>query len=367
MNFKILDRYIFTQVLTATIFGLILFTVIWISPEILFKIIRKFIFGEISFLLAIKLFFLEIPEILSKAIPVGLMIGSLFVFDRMSKDSELTIMRVAGVNTFRLLLPVIFISIIGMFLCFFIYNNVIPYTTIEIKTLKGDIFQQHFVYIDKKEDKKPRQILIVGGFDGKNIYDTKLLRFSDNISSETPLMEGILTAEKAEVKTDHWELSNVLKYEIAPDGIYRETKYLDTFEVFDSKSSEEAYKLLEYSTKRPREMKKADLESYLSLLKSLEMHDEYRFTLSKFYQRYARSFGCILLAVCGVLLGMSKPRERRFIGFTAGAGLIFAYYILIPLLDMLAQTGTIPPVLAAWFPDIMVLGLILLLLKFRSV
>jgi len=347
--------------------GIFLFIVVWISPEILFKIIKRLINGDISFILAVKLFFLEIPEILSKAIPVGLMIGCLFVFDRLSKDSELTIIRVAGVSVSRLVLPIIFLSIIGMGICLFIYKNVIPYTTTEIKRLKGDIFQQHFVYIEKKEDKQPKQILIVGGFDGKNIFDVKLLRFSGQVSADTPLIECIITSERAETYDSYWRLFNVTRYEIASNGVYREIKQFDNLDIFDAKSAKEAEQLLVYSTKRPREMKNEDLKDYISLLKSLDMPDEHRFALSKYYQRFSHSAGCLLLAVCGVLLGISKPREKRFIGFTAGAALIFVYYILVPFLDMMAQTGVLAPILAAWGPNIIVLAVIGVLIKYRNV
>lgn len=367
MNFKLLDRYIFKQVFAAMIFGVLLFIIVWISPEILFKIIRRLINGDIGVLLAIKLFFLEIPEIISKAVPVGLMIGSLFVFDRLSRDSELTIMRMAGVTIFRLVVPVIFLGIIGMFVCFFIHKDVIPYTTIEIKTLKRDIFQRHFVYIDKEKGEKPKQILIVGGFDGKNIYDLKLLRFSDEVKSDNPLMESIITAGHAKVNYDSWSLKDVVKYEIAPNGVYKEIQRMPEINIFNEKSSKEAKQLLVYSTKRPREMNNEDLSKYLTLLDGLEMPEEQRFVLSKYYQRYSRSFGCILLGVCGVLLGISRPRERRFIGFTLGAALIFLYYIMIPFLDMLAQRGVIYPAVSAWFPDIMILLAIGALIKYKNV
>lgn len=367
MNFKLLDRYIFKQVLTATIAGVLLFIIVWISPEILFKIIRRLINGDISFLLAVKLFFLEIPEIISKAVPVGLMLGSLFVFDRLSRDSELTIMRMAGVNTFRLVVPIIFLGIIGMFVCFFIHKDIIPYTTLEIKTLKQDINQQHFVYIDKKENDQPKQILIVGGFNGHHIYDLKLLRFSEEVNTEDPLMESIITASHAEVHYDHWKLIGVVKYEIAPNGVYKEIQHLKEIEIFDAEAAKEAEQLLIYSTKRPREMNNPDLETYIALLKKLEMSEEHGFVLSKYYQRYSRSFGCIFLGICGVLLGISRPREKRFIGFTLGAALIFLYYIMIPFLDMLAQRGTLFPSIAAWFPDLIILAAIIALIKFKNV
>ncbi len=364
---KILDKYIFSQVLKATLMGVLLFLILWISPEILFKIIRKFIYGEISFELALKLFFLEMPEILTKAIPVGLMLGGLFVFDRLSKDSELTIMRMSGVSTFRLVLPIFFLSLIGVVLCFTVYKHMIPYSTSEIKRLKGDVFQRHFVYIDKEKDKKPKQILIVGGFTGDYLYDIKLLRFSDKVQADTPLMKSILTSRSAEIKDDHWKLIEGIKYEIAPNGVYRTTKEFDEFRIFDEETAKKAAQLLIYSTKRPREMLDKELLDYIALLKIMDMPEERRFTLSKYYQRFSHSFGCILLGICGVLLGINRPRERRLIGFTLGAALIFAYYIFIPFLDMLAQVGTLPPALAAWVPNLIVFGAVVGLVKYKNI
>jgi len=364
---KILDKYIFSQVLKATLMGLLLFIILWISPEILFKIIRKFIYGEISFDLALKLFFLEIPEILTKAIPVGLMLGGLFVFDRLSKDSELTIIRMSGVSTLRLIFPIFLLSLIGMMLCFAVYKNIIPYSTSEIKRLKGDVFQRHFVYIDKKKNKKPKQILIVGGFTGDYLYDIKLLRFSDKVQADTPLMKSIITSQSAEIKEDHWDLINGIRYEIAPNGVYKSTKNFKKLEIFDRDTSQKAEQLLVYSTKRPREMTNEGLRDYINLLEVMDMQEERRFTLSKYFQRYSHSFGCILLAVAGVLLGINRPREKRLVGFTLAAALIFSYYIFIPFLDMLAQIGTLPPVVSAWAPNFIIFAAIIGLVKYKNI
>lgn len=364
---KLLDKYIFSQVLSATIFGILLVIILWISPEILFKIIKKFIHGEIPFDMALKLFVLEIPEVLIKAIPIGLMLSSLFVFDRLSKDSELTIMRMSGVSITRLVLPVISLSIVGMGLCYMVYKDFIPYGTSEIKRLKHDVFQSHFVYIDKDENDKPKQILIVGGYNGEAIYNIKLLRFSDKVQTDTPLMDCIVTAQKAEINDEHWVLTDGIEYEIAPNGVYKEMKKFDRMELFEGETVRIAEQLLIYSTKRPREMYNEELLDYIELVKSQNMLDEYRFSLSKYYQRFSHPFGCMLLAVCGVLLGINRPREKRFIGFTAGAVLIFGYYIFIPFLDMLAQLGTIHPALAAWFPNLIVLTAIAILIKFKNI
>ena len=104
-NYKpaILDRYVLTQVVIATLICLVLFIIIWIAPETLFKIVKKMIRHTITVSWGIKILILEIPKILSKAIPVSILLGSIFTFDRLSKNSELAIMRSIGLSFNRIM------------------------------------------------------------------------------------------------------------------------------------------------------------------------------------------------------------------------------------------------------------------------
>ena len=109
-NFKLslLDKFILSQVMGATLVCLILFIIVWIAPETLFKIIKKVLNDHIGLSMAVKLLILEIPKVLAKAIPVGILLGSIFTFDRLSKNSELSILRGIGISFNRIMLPVIY-------------------------------------------------------------------------------------------------------------------------------------------------------------------------------------------------------------------------------------------------------------------
>ena len=96
--FTVYDRYIFTQVLVTTIVAILLFTIVWIAPEMLLNTIKKVLAGEFGPKTGVLILFYEIPKILGKAFPVGLLLGSLFTFDKLSKDSELTIFRAVGMS-----------------------------------------------------------------------------------------------------------------------------------------------------------------------------------------------------------------------------------------------------------------------------
>ena len=83
----IYDRYIFTQVLLATFVAILLFTIVWIAPEMLLNTIKRTLAGEYGVKTAILVLFFELPKILGKAFPVGLLLGTLFTFHNLSKDS----------------------------------------------------------------------------------------------------------------------------------------------------------------------------------------------------------------------------------------------------------------------------------------
>ena len=55
----IYDKYIFTQVLITTFVAILLFTVVWIAPEMLLNTIKKTLAGEFGVKTAILVIFYE--------------------------------------------------------------------------------------------------------------------------------------------------------------------------------------------------------------------------------------------------------------------------------------------------------------------
>ena len=67
----IYDRYIFKQVLLATAVSILLFTVVWIAPEMLLNIIENVLEGDYTIRNAVLVLLCQLPLILSKAFHVG--------------------------------------------------------------------------------------------------------------------------------------------------------------------------------------------------------------------------------------------------------------------------------------------------------
>ena len=134
MKIKLFDKYIFELITLATIIGFVIFVVIWISPEIMFKIIQRVIDGEYSPYIGFKLFCLEIPEIVCKIAPMSLLFATLLIVDNLSRNFELVIFRSIGISFFRLIKPIMILSLLVGIFCFFTSSFLVPFSMKKISS-----------------------------------------------------------------------------------------------------------------------------------------------------------------------------------------------------------------------------------------
>ena len=356
MNFfsriKLYDRYIFRQVFATTLGAILLFTVIWIAPEMLLNTIRKVLEGGYTIKAAILVLFYELPNILGKALPVGLLLGSLFTFDKLSKDFELTIFRVAGLSVSRILAPVIVFSFIVTGICFVMYDKVIPFASEKLVHITKDYYSSQYVYTQKDENERPKATVVISRVNESNVANIIYLDYSSKEYKDVHGLSNVYIAEHAIPLNDKWILEDVLAYKVSDNGIFEEISKLKRKEVLQGEVAQNLYTLMQYSLKRDRAIGNKDLKKYTELLKKEGLQEEERFMLNKYYQRFTHPFVCVLLAILGSLLGFSKPREQRLIGFTIAIGAIFLYYITLPFFDLLAEKGVLPPIVTASVPPV---------------
>ncbi|MDD3236881.1 MAG: LptF/LptG family permease [Candidatus Gastranaerophilales bacterium] len=355
MRIKLLDKYLFKQVILAGAVCVLLFMVIWIAPELLLRTIQRVLAGVYTLKMGVQIITFEIPKILDNALPVGLLLGALFTFDKMSKDFELTTFRSVGLSFWRILAPVIVLSILVMGFSFFVQDTLIPFTSQRLNVIKEENESSHFVYPIKSDEEQMEKIVIVSTFDNNYIHDITVLDFSKNEDEGASILNTISIGGYANYSQGKWILKDAKKYKVAENGVFTDVSRLDNVEILSGQRADDAYKLMKYSVKRDRDLSNAEMFNYILLLKNSNMDDEFRFMLNKFLQRYTHSFMCVLFAILGCLLGFSKPREQRLVGFTIAVATIFLYYITMPFFDLLAEKGILNPVLTAFIPPVAVL------------
>ena len=346
----IYDKYIFNQVMVATLVAILLFTVVWIAPEMLLNTIKKTLAGDFGVKTAILVLFYELPKILGKAFPVGLLLGTLFTFDKLSKDSELTIFRAVGLSFQRIIAPVLVLSIIVTWLCFITGDKLIPFSVNKSIALKGGYISTQYIYTQKDENNIPTKAVVVSRFSKDTMYNVIVLDFQKKQYTDVHQLNNIYYAKIGKNYPDKCVLNDITQYQISNDGIFVDIKKFPFMNILEGEDAQNAFTLMTYSVKKEREINNKDLRNYIKLLKKEGLDEEYRYMLNKYLQRFFHPFVCVLLAIMGALLGFSKPREQRLIGFTIAIGCIFVYYITLPFFDLLAEKGVLPPFITAVFP-----------------
>lgn len=354
-SIKILDKYIFQMVAVATFVGIIAFIVVWISPETLFKIIHRVTYNQITLEQGIEWFFFEIPTILGKAIPVGLLLGSLFVTDMLSRNFELVILRSIGVSFWRLMRPVLILSGLFAIFCYFAYNTFIPFSSQRVENIKqgGHRQEVQWSYLEKDKENNPKQLIIVSKTNGEYMENINVFQISPPTKQENDkdaAMKNIIFAKSGKFIDDKLIIEDVTLYELLETGIYKDISTLKQMTILEGKTAINANKLLQMYGIDPDELTAKELKEHLKILKEEQINDEYNANLNNLYQRFAQTLSCIVFAVCGMILGWSRPRENRFLGFTIGALIIFTYYLTVPFINMLAEKAVLPPIITAFLP-----------------
>lgn len=353
----ILDKYILSRVVGVTFVCILLFSIIWIAPEILLRTVQRVLNGTYTLEMGISAILCEIPKILANALPIGVFLGTLFTFDGLSKDSEIYIFRATGISFERMIASCLVFGVLIGGLTFFIKDRVIPYASLKYDVVKRVSPNVHFVFPVKNSDKSMNKVIIVPEYYDNKIKNAVVLVFGPNSEKKgSSILNNVYMGDYVKYSHDgSWVINEALRYKIDKDGIYTETKTENEVEILSGEKGQNAFELMKSSTLRERDITNKQLKRRIFLLKKEGMNDEYRYMLNKYLQRFAGAVITVIFAVFGALLGFSKPREQRLIGFTAAIVTIFAYYITMPFLDLLSEKGIISPFISAFLPVIVII------------
>src|SRR5271154_6792797 len=109
MQVKLLDHYISNEFWQPLLFGVGIVTGVWFGADQLKQIFNLIMKSGVPLHLAFMIIGLHLPEIIVLTIPIGVLLGTLLVFNRMSGDSEIIALRTSGVSFYRIMVaPLLF-------------------------------------------------------------------------------------------------------------------------------------------------------------------------------------------------------------------------------------------------------------------
>jgi lipopolysaccharide export system permease protein len=133
-----LDRYILRQCLSVTLFvTAALSAAVWLaqSLRLVDLIVNRGLSAEVFLYLAL----LILPRFFDIVLPIGAFIAVLFIFNRLTAESELVVMRSAGLSPLTLARPVMILAGIGFLALMSLSAYFLPASNREFKDLQFEI------------------------------------------------------------------------------------------------------------------------------------------------------------------------------------------------------------------------------------
>ena len=132
------DRYLLSQLLMLFgFFSLILVLVYWINRAV--RLFDQLIADGQNAWVFLELTSLSLPSIIRVVLPLSAFVASVYVTNRMSSESELTVVQATGYSPFRLARPIIYFSVIVAFLMSALVHVLVPFSTERLSLRQAEI------------------------------------------------------------------------------------------------------------------------------------------------------------------------------------------------------------------------------------
>ena len=159
------------QFIQLVLFGLLMFTIIWLAPETLFKLMQALFSHKITLIQFFQMILLDLPETLQDSMPMAVLFAAIFLFRRFSLSSELISFFNAGVSPKRLMVPVCLVGLLFAGLHLVIQEAVVPQTAPvydQMRETAGlrDVKNRNFTFVEKNRANQWDKFLAIGQIQG---------------------------------------------------------------------------------------------------------------------------------------------------------------------------------------------------------
>ena len=349
----ILDKLILNEITKPFAAGILIFTMIFVSADLLFQAARLMIERGISFWVVSRLFFYRLPEVIGLTLPMSALLAALLGFSKLSANSELIAVKSMGIPFRRILRPVIISAVLVSIVTFMWTEFLTPYTSLAANNLmQYEILKNQArlvkgkVFLREENNGRLRRVFYV---DRLNIRDAVLEGIVVQEFGDDGRLVMISSAPSGLWQDGQWWIDDGQTFEIDRNGNVRLLLQFERQKLALSLSPRD----LERSTRNPMDMSARELWLYIKHAGMMEMTNVASLLVT-FHYKISIPWASLVLAILGAALG-GRTRARSGSGASFGLSvvIVFAYYLLMSLCRALGETGNMPPFISAWLPNIM--------------
>ncbi|NLC58450.1 MAG: YjgP/YjgQ family permease [Armatimonadetes bacterium] len=376
---RILDRYIARELLTPFLFGVAMFTAIFMGASVLAELAKLAIAGG-AMLEILWIFILSLPQVAVVTFPMAMLLATLLGMTRLSSELEVVAALASGISLRRMAAPVFGAAVAVALFDFAFSEVVVPgcqaarNRAVDRIKQQGGLVSDDALTIAVPSDGPPRLVAVAdkvklsmrqgsGREDEGTLYNVNVV-----YRNAAGLAEIVVNAREAYwvpklglwrlVEASYWQIPRLdagragsSGLQQVPAGLRIEENLVDL-----GKEPEE----LRERMKRPDELTVSQLREVIASRRQSGMGvARYEVAL---HHRFSVPFAAVVFAVIGVPLGLRRQRTGSSLGLGISVLIIFVYYILWHWLGTMGKGGALDPLAAAWIPNVigMVAGVTLM-------
>ena len=363
---SLLERYLISEITPILLFTIVIVTVVAESIGISFEQFSFLLTEQISFGTLIYLHILKVPEFIVLAVPIAILMTTIFVYNKLSITSEIIALQSCGISLYKLICPAIHLSLILSLILFIVNEGIVPIsnykaaiTLEEVMNInRWDLKSDHIVY----KELANRNYEQISDQDNYLKYFFYSERFSDGKMQEVTLLirdnrglKVIIKSKFAEWNegNKYWFFYNGVKSIINPDGSYSQGIKFDEIRLNLSSISRQFQ--LDREKLDHREMNIFQIYQRLLVAKKagdipnlikLQVNLQKRFTLP---------ISCAVLAFLGTAIGINLQPRIKYNSFTVTLVILGLMKIFEAVINALIISGNIYSYVI-WLPNILATG-----------
>lgn len=351
MLFKV-DKYIVKAFIPSFIICMFAICGIYIVVDVIQKIDDFIEMGGKALSMATHYYALMIPVFITQLFPAITLISVSLVLMRFVKNNEILAMQVAGINLYRILLPVFVLSVFLSFMAVANQELLIPKFAEELARVEQTTFEDKEKNNIIMEDSDNNLLLRVWTL---NVIEESLTSVYAVGKYENGKKKFTISAKEGKwIDGNKWLLLNAVKHNydeagkwVAP-AIQMDEYFLET-------------------TLTPQQLNTVDINSTMKSFKELRVlcknePENQRFSVM-LHSRMAYPLTNFILLFLGipVIVGFDRMSKNIFLRVGLSILICCAFFVLSYICANLGNMGILHPVLAAWLP-IVIFGCIGLML-----
>jgi lipopolysaccharide export system permease protein len=341
---KLLDRYIFTELLSPFGLSLGVLCFIMLTRELL-RLVELLVSKGVGLWAVLKVFAHLLPSFLVLTLPIAGIIASITAFGRLSLDKELVAMRAAGLSLLRLARPVMLFALLVCGLTTWLAQWGQPWSSINLKKVALNLLRDQLVLALERgsfTEPIPNMTIYVSE---KGDDSTGGIFISDGRNSEDP---RIIVAHAYHVLID--SSTDQVALRLRDGVIHSRPDEIDQYQLASFSSYDLKLSLNQSGYTAPEE--RPTYKQLIERLNQSRWRDPWALRrLTEYYKDMAFPTASLILCMLGVPVGIVSKRSGRIGGFAVGVLVVVAYYVMNVSCEFLVTATVIPPFVGAWLPN----------------